>query len=109
MGSSVGSDMRYGGGEALVIQNGAIYYTETRYGDAVLLRKTGDAEPELLVEGPGSVDAITVAPDGRVAFTGFEPNGLSGLYLVMPAAMSSRLRAPTKNSCAAGMFLPQRN
>lgn len=82
VGSSVGSDMRYGGGEALVIQNGAIYYTETRYGDAVLLRKTGDAEPELLVEGPGSVDAITVAPDGRVAFTGFEPNGLSGLYLV---------------------------
>jgi dipeptidyl aminopeptidase/acylaminoacyl peptidase len=96
-GSSVASDMRLGGGDSLAVRDGKIYHIETRNGDAVLLCIDPQGKSQLLVDGPGSVDSISVAPDGSVAFVGIEPNALSGLYLVDSKGAKKALVLPNQD------------
>lgn len=82
VGSSVNSDMRYGGGQALVVKNGWIHYIETNDTDSFLKRMDRSGNVEILTDEPGSVDAFDVSEDGTILCVGMEPGGLQELYEV---------------------------
>lgn len=82
VGSSVNSDMRYGGGQSLVVKNGWIHYIETNDTDSFLKRMDRSGNVEILTDEPGSVDAFDVSEDGTILCVGMEPGGLQELYEV---------------------------
>ncbi|WFF72814.1 S9 family peptidase [Proteiniclasticum sp. QWL-01] len=82
IGSSINSDMRYGGGHSLIVKDGWIYYVETNDTDSLLKRMDRHGKIEVLMDEPGSVDAFDVSSDGTIVFVGMETSGLQELYRV---------------------------
>ncbi len=65
VGSSVGSDIRYGGGRAMKMVGDTLYFVSTREDSAYLFRLDGkEITPVLSQEG--SVDCFDVTEDGRI-------------------------------------------
>lgn len=80
IGSTINTDMRYGGGQSLKVQDNWIYYIETNDTDAFLKRMSPSGDLEILMDLPGSVDSFDVAKDGSILAVAAEPNGLQELY-----------------------------
>ncbi len=80
IGSSVNSDMRYGGGRDLYVKDGWIYFVETNDTDSLLKRIDRDGNLEILIDDAGSVDAFDVDENGRVILVAMETAGLQELY-----------------------------
>ena len=67
IGSSVGSDIRYGGGRSLVMQNDVCYFISTRFDGAGLYKlQNGKIEP--VTDRPGSVDCFDIC-GGKLLMT----------------------------------------
>lgn len=81
VGSSVNSDMRYGGGKAVVTKNGFIYYIETNDTDSILKRMDANGSIEVLADDAGSVDCIDVSSDHKVILIGMETSGLQEIFV----------------------------
>ena len=64
IGSSVGSDVRYGGGRAVKVEGNTLYFVSTLFDDAKLL-KLEDGKITPVLDKPGSVDAFDVH-EGKV-------------------------------------------
>ncbi|PKK40494.1 Acylamino-acid-releasing enzyme [Clostridiaceae bacterium JG1575] len=79
-GSTVNSDMRYGGSESLRVHDGWIYYVETNDTDAFLKRINPQGTIEVLYDEDGSVDGFDVSKQGRVLAVAMAPQGLQELY-----------------------------
>lgn len=79
IGSSVGSDCRYGGGNAVKLYKDNLYFITTIYHDSHIyaLNKTGIITP--IVEVNGSIDAFDIAND-EILFVGMLHNQLQELY-----------------------------
>ncbi|MFZ2258788.1 MAG: S9 family peptidase [Clostridiaceae bacterium] len=82
VGSSVNSDMRYGGGKSVYTKNGWIYYCETNDTDSILKRMDKTGNIEVLADDDGSVDSFDVSITDHVICVGMEPSGLQELYEV---------------------------
>lgn len=80
VGTSVNSDMRYGGGTDLTCKNGYIWYAETNDSDAMLKRMNAEGDPEILIEEPGSVDFFAVSEKGDVTVCMMKKSSLQELY-----------------------------
>ena len=80
VGSSVNSDMRYGGGHSLLVRDGWVYYVETNDTDAFLKRMDLDGNIQILNDEPGSIDAFDVSHSGQVIAVAMETSGLQELY-----------------------------
>ena len=62
IGSSVGSDVRYGGGRSLKMQGDTLYFVSTRF-DSAGLYQLSEGKISCLVDRPGSIDCFDVAGD----------------------------------------------
>ena len=59
LGSSVGSDVRYGGGKALRMEGDTLYFVSTRFDSAALFKlENGAVTP--VIDRPGSIDCFDV-------------------------------------------------
>lgn len=83
IGSSVNSDMRYGGGQSVVVKNDWIYFVQTDDTNSVLKRMNREGTIETLMDEPGSVDAFDVNNKDELIFVGMETSGLQELYSLM--------------------------
>jgi len=78
IGSTVGSDVRYGGGECARVIGDTLYFTCTSYDNCNLL-KLENGEINTVMAGKGSVDCFDITPDGHVlacALYGMRPQEL---------------------------------
>ena len=66
IGSSVGSDIRYGGGRSARMVGDTLYFISTRF-DGAYLYKLEDGEITQLTKEPGSVDCFDISEDGTRA------------------------------------------
>lgn len=80
IGSSVNSDMRFGGGKSVVARNGWIYYIETNDTDSIVKRMDPAGTIEVLADDEGSVDSLDVSRDGSVLCIAMETVGLEEIY-----------------------------
>ena len=78
-GSNVGSDCRLGGGKKVCFDGDFVYYTAVRDVDTVLVRVNRAGDEEILLSGPGSVDAFALS-DGAILFVGMRGLRLQELY-----------------------------
>ena len=78
-GSNVGSDCRLGGGKHIRFDGDFVYYTAARDVDTVLARADKAGREEVLLSGPGSVDAFALA-EGKLLFVGMRGLRLQELY-----------------------------
>jgi len=79
LGSSVGSDCRYGSSTSIKVDGNYLYFITTEYGNAYLNRMDFEGNMEKLTTEKGSVDGFDVK-DGRIAFVGFRGLKLQELY-----------------------------
>lgn len=79
IGSSVGSDCRYGGGDSVKAYGDKIYFITTLYNKSVLcmLDKDGNITP--VYDQEGSVDCFTIVKD-RIYFIGMQDLRLQEVY-----------------------------
>lgn len=79
LGSSVGSDCRYGGGKNILVYKDALYFITTLYNASVVhaLHKDGSITP--VYEAEGSVDAIEIMND-TLYFVGMQDMRLQEIY-----------------------------
>lgn len=64
IGTSVGSDIRYGGGRAMRMVGDTLYFVSTRF-DGAYLFKLEDGEITQLTDRPGSIDCFDIK-DGKI-------------------------------------------
>ncbi len=105
IGTSVGSDIRYGGGKSIAIDGDTVYFVSTRY-DCAHLYKLDNGEITQLTDRAGSVESVAVR-DGRILMTAlfdmkgqeiYDGNGkklstfndavLRGKYVAKPEALN---------------------
>ena len=79
LGASIAADCRHGGGPALRVAGESIYVTLTERTHSRLVRLTPGAEPEVLVDAPGSIDAYAVGGD-HVLTIELRPTALQEIY-----------------------------
>jgi len=79
LGSSVGSDCRYGSSTTIKVDGNYLYFITTEYGNAYLNRMDFEGNVEKLTTEKGSVDGFDVI-DGKIAFVGFRGLKLQELY-----------------------------
>ncbi len=83
VGSSINSDMRFGGGRSLKVTKNHVYYVETNDTDALLKRMDYKGNVEILVEDEGSVDAFDVDNKGNILAVIMKKDSLQELYGVI--------------------------
>ena len=69
LGSSVGSDVRYGGGHYMKVQKDVLYFISTIF-DKAILRKLENGKVSDVIDFDGSVDAFDIVDD-KVILVGF--------------------------------------
>ena len=74
IGSSVGSDIRYGGGRSIKVVDDILYFISTRYEDAYLYQYK-DNEITLVIDKPGSIDSFDVCKDKLVMVALYDMQG----------------------------------
>ncbi len=79
VGSSVGSDVRLGGGPAVIRDGEYLYFTSTEEYMSNIFRLDPKGEVERVTDLEGSVDSFAVL-DGRVVFAGLQGQCLQELY-----------------------------
>lgn len=80
LGSSVGSDCRYGGGTFRQADDKGLYFITTVRNASVIYKLTVDGLLEPVVTVEGSVDCLTVSPEGRLVFVAMFGQQLQELY-----------------------------
>lgn len=79
VGSSVGSDCRYGGGKSICLYRNIVYFITTLFNRSVIYALHAKGEITPVYDTEGSVDAIDLAK-GRLYFTGMQDMRLQELY-----------------------------
>lgn len=82
IGSTVGSDMRYGGGSSLVVKNEKIYYIETNDSDSILKRMDLAGNISVLCDEEGSTDSFTIDSDENIIAVQMKKDSLQELYSI---------------------------
>ncbi len=78
VGSSVGTDIRYGGGLSTVMEGNTFYFTSTRFDDTFIFKlENGEIVP--VVERPGAAGCFDVH-DGHIVLTGLYDMRAQELY-----------------------------
>lgn len=77
--NSVGSDCRFGGSRAMVIDDEYLYFTTTEGYNSYINRINKEGNIERLTEGNGSIDGFDVL-NGEIKFTGLRGLKLQELY-----------------------------
>lgn len=85
VGSSVGSDCRFGGGNGGLVDGGYFYFVTTEGHSSYLNRIDGAGTIERLTHQEGSVDAFSVK-NGRILFIGMRDLALQDLYALEEGA-----------------------
>lgn len=70
VGSSVGTDIRRGGGTVMKMLGDTLYFTATLF-DSCYLMKLENGKIEKVLDREGSVDAFDISPDGRLVLSAF--------------------------------------
>ena len=79
IGSSVGSDVRLGGGNSIVQDGDWLYFTTTLDHSSYIYRINRDGEVENVIGDEGSVDCFSVK-DGKLLFIGLRDQKLQEIY-----------------------------
>lgn len=79
IGSSVGSDCRYGGGKSVQIYGDKLYFITTVYNRSVVYALDKDGHISSVYDNEGSVDAIAIAK-GKLYFIGMQDMRLQEVY-----------------------------
>lgn len=79
IGSSVGSDCRFGHSKALKVSGGCLYFTSTEGGHSYLNRLEPNGQITRLNSAPGSVDGFAVH-DNKVLLVCLKPDRLQEVY-----------------------------
>ncbi len=79
IGSSVGTDIRLGGGEAIVRDGDYIYFTTTLDYSSYIYRIDKEGNIESVIGDEGSVDSFSVK-DGKLMFVGLRDQKLQEIY-----------------------------
>lgn len=80
LGSSVGSDCRYGGGHVIRLYEDKLYFLTTLYNRSVIYQLDREGHMEPVYDMEGSVDDFDIA-EGRILFCGMQDMKLQELYL----------------------------
>ena len=81
VGSTVGSDCKYGGGVSVRLQNDVLYYISTRrYSSYIFTLDKVGAERQVSLSELGSVDCFDIH-DNEIIFIGVRNKGLQELYI----------------------------
>lgn len=87
IGGNVGSDCRLGGGESVILRDGALYYTAARRQDTALVRVDKRGNEQVLIGSGGSVDAFDVY-NGRILLIGMRGLRLQEIYALEGGSLS---------------------
>ncbi|HHU52827.1 MAG TPA: S9 family peptidase [Clostridiaceae bacterium] len=81
IGSSVGSDARFGGGSSIGVRNSDLYYIATVRDKAIIQKTNPNGEISTVIEGNGSVDSFAIIDDAIYFVAMFDLN-LPELYVL---------------------------
>lgn len=82
IGSSVGSDMRHGGGSTMIVKNDFIYYVETNDSDSVLKKMDIKGNITTLCDEEGSTDSFSVDANENIIAVQMKKDSLQELYSI---------------------------